>query len=475
MMKAIFIFVLFVTFSFVNIQEAKAAVPTFDVGLNPLLTTTQATIIANQEVQITELAAIASGEAGQYQKEIGIPPPLLLPYLSPTIGASALTCANLDCFAWIVAKTVVHNLSQQIISWIRTGNWGGGPLFVTDWESFLLSAVDQASGLFLQELQLTQLCQPFSLPIRQGLSNSIIGNGGRGIPFNMRARCTISGVLNNLQNFYKNFSSGGWDMWMQVSQEPQNNPYMAFLMGIEALENRRQIATQKNFFEALASQGLLGQKNCRPATIETEPGDTPLGQICDIVTPGKAVEEELAKVLGTNIDQLNLADEIDEILMAILQTLLQKIMTGAQGLLSEDITNTPAPIPTPLNIPSGGPVPTAVTLPGTTPTPVVSPTPTLQPGASTVALTCIGSTPSALISWIGEAFAPNYDVALAITKQSDNQSVFNQNIWVNYVPGTIGSFVWTGGAVNIAYSYVLSNAFLGVTVGSGSFTTPACP
>src|SRR3989344_9127259 len=368
--------ILIIVFSFLNIPKAKAIVPVFDAALSAQLAISQGTIIANQLVQTKILTGIAQGEAGQYEKEIGIPPPLLLPYLSPTIGAAAVTCTNLDCFAWILAKMAVHTLSQQIISWIRTGNWDDGPLFVTDWESFLLGAIDQASGKFLEELNLTQLCAPFSLQIRLGLSNGIVGRGGRGIPYNMRAKCTISDAINNLQNFYNDFANGGWERWIQVSQEPSNNPYMSFLMGIEALETRRQIASEKNFFEAMASQGLLGQKNCRPATQETEAGDVPLGEICDIVTPGKAVEEELAKVLGVNIDQLNLADEIDEILMALLQTMLQTIINSAQVLLNTALTDTPTPIPTPLFIPTGGPIPTGVTLPTTSPTPpVISPTP----------------------------------------------------------------------------------------------------
>src|SRR3989338_2755886 len=354
----ILVLVLASVFFFVNApKHSKAIVPVFDAALTTLLTGTQATIIGNQVVQISALNAIATAQAGQYQKEIGIPPPSLLPYYPSTIAASAVTCTNLDCFAWILAKVAVNTLSQEIITWIRKGNFNEGPLMVTDWENFLLSAVDQASGAFLQELSLTQLCQPFSLQLRIGLSNGVVGNGGRGIPFNQRARCTVSGVLNNLQNFYNNFSSGGWQTWMQVSQEPANNPYMAFLMGIESLENRRQIATQKNFFEALASQGLLGQKDCGPATIETESGDAPLGQKCTIVTPGKAVQEQLSQALGANMEQLNLADEIDEILMALLQTLLKNLLTG--GILGGDLGQT-APIPTPITLPTGGVLPTPV-------------------------------------------------------------------------------------------------------------------
>lgn len=336
--KLISIFIPLLVFSSFA-EYSKAAVPTFDVGLNPLLTVTQAAIVGSTALTASELAILNTMQASQHLKEVGIPP-------WPPSPTAILPCDTLDCFAWVVAKLAIHTLSQQIISWIRTGNLDGGPLFVTDWENFLLEAIDQASGLFLEELNLTQLCEPFSLSIKIGLSNGVVGNGGRGVPFNKRAHCTISDAMNNLQNFYNNFANGGWDRWLQISQEPSNNPYMSFLIGIEALENRRQIASQKNFFEALASQGLLGTKECEPATTETEAGDVPLGEKCTITTPGKAVEEELADVLGINLEQLNLADEIDEILMALLQNLLQQILFAAGGVLSSDITTPPAPTPT---------------------------------------------------------------------------------------------------------------------------------
>lgn len=372
------IIVLFAAFSFFNIPKARAVVPTFDVGLNPLLTTTQATIIANQGIQIEELAAIASGEAGQYQKEVGIPPPLLLPYLDPTIAKSAITCNNLDCFAWIVAKTVVHNLSQQIITWIRTGNWDDGPLFVTDWEKYLLDMADQAGAIFLQELNLTNLCEPFAQRIKINIGTTrTLG----GTPFNQRASCKISDVLNNVQNFYNDFSQGGWARWFEITQIPQNNVYGSYYLAHEEKLLREGAAVEEAKNEALSANGLLGQKECEPATVNIPAdGDDPGGDVnfekCRIVTPGKAVEEELAKVLGTNIDQLNLADEMDEILIAILQTLLQKIINGTQGLLSEALTDSPAQVPPPINIPTGGPIPTAVATP--TPTPPPFPVPTIS-------------------------------------------------------------------------------------------------
>ncbi len=338
--------------------KAQAVVPVFDVvdstitATNLPLQTALQTVIANvtQPAIVLNTNAIAVAQAGQYQKEIGIPPPSVLPYLSPATLASAATCTGLDCLAWIIVKVVLHNLMQEIVRWVQTGNIDGGPLFVTDWENFLLNAKDKATAVFLQDLELTNLCEPFSLPIRRGLSNNVFGSGPS---FNMRASCTMP----NMQAFLNGFEGGGgWEAWDQLTQDPNNNPYMVYLMGLEQLTATRQAGIDKNLQEAMSALGLLGQKECEPGTIETEAGDAPLGERCTIVTPGKAVETELSKVLETNLEELNLADEMDEVLGAILNTLLRKILFSVNGLLNFQAAATAqAPQPAPnLNLPVCG-------------------------------------------------------------------------------------------------------------------------
>lgn len=338
----LFILSLFVA-GFIFPQHSKAAVPVFDV-VDSLITATNLPIqTALQTSMVKELAILNTMQASQHLKEVGTPP--WPPALSAVFGGAG----SLDSFGWIIAKIALSTLMQQVVQWVRTGNINSGPLFVTDWEKFLLNASDKASGLFLQELGLTNLCQPFSAPMKRALSNNVIG---RGTPFNMRAACTMG----NMQAFLNDSQGGaGWlDQWETLTQDSNNNPYTAYALGIAALSVKRDSAIQKNQDEALASLGLLGTKTCEPATIETEAGDQPLGENCTITSPGKAVETELSKVLQTNLENLNLADELDETLAALLKSLLQNMLFSIGGILSGDTSGSITPPQPPATPPTCG-------------------------------------------------------------------------------------------------------------------------
>lgn len=238
----------------------------------------------------------------------------------------------LDKIGWFIAKLMVHEISQSIVQWIRTGGQGGAPLFVTNWQDFLLSAADQASGKFLEELKLTQLCQPFALRIR-----TLLAVGRR--PFYERARCTVSDVLGNVQNFYNDFSQGGWSRWFEITQNPRNNFYGSYYMALEEKLIRESIAVEASLNEAKVGEGFLSLKKCVPQFVfdaETET-EHEVGQRCENTTPGAIVNDQLKKVFGSEIDQLNIADELNEIMLAAVQQLIHTMLFSSGGVLKSDI------------------------------------------------------------------------------------------------------------------------------------------
>ena len=241
---------------------------------------------------------------------------------------------SLDGLAWKIAKMYLHELSRQVVNWIRTGGQNG-PLFVRNWEDFLLAAADQAGGQFLEELKLTQLCQPFGNRLRV-----ILGSSGRR-PYYERARCTISDVLKNVQNFYGDFSQGGWARWFEITQIPQNNFYGAYYMSLEEKLIAESSAVEAARNEGLASQGFLGTRKCEPQHFfdpDTEE-DHIVGERCFLQTPGKAIEAQLAAVFGAEINQLNLADEMDEVLNAALDQMTRSVLFANGGLFESNISS----------------------------------------------------------------------------------------------------------------------------------------
>ena len=228
-----------------------------------------------------------------------------------------------------IARMLVQTLTQQIVNLIRTGGQGGGPLFVQDWNQFLLDAADQASGVFIKELGLTQLCEPFAPSLR------LIFAGGRQ-SLQERYRCTVSTVMGNIQGFFDDFNNGGWQRWIELTQV-QNNPYGQYLGLLEEKEKRE---AQASFNEAMSANGFLGKKDCSYPQIEHGMGDQPVGNRCLIVSPGTYLENRLAEATTDDIRQLNLAQSFDQIALASFQTLIQTLFFSPGGLSSSNINST---------------------------------------------------------------------------------------------------------------------------------------
>ena len=238
--------------------------------------------------------------------------------------------------AWGIAKMLVHKLTEQIVTMIRTGGQGGSPLFVQDWNGFLLDAADQASGVFIKELNLTQLCEPFAPRLR------LIFAGGRQ-SFQERYRGTVSTEMGNIQSFFNDFNNGGWQRWIELTQV-QNNPYGQYLGLLEEKEKREALGVQKSFNEAMWANGFLGIPECETVDLRTldfeGTGETPesvTAERCKIVSPGKWLEERLVASTNSDIQQLNLADSFNEIIFAAFQTMMQTLFSSSGGLASADI------------------------------------------------------------------------------------------------------------------------------------------
>src|SRR3989338_9513123 len=75
----------------------------------------------------------------------------------PVPGASG----SLDGIAYQLARMAINKITKDIVSWIKGGGRNGKPLFVTNWQDFLKDVANEASGIFIQDLELTEICKPF--------------------------------------------------------------------------------------------------------------------------------------------------------------------------------------------------------------------------------------------------------------------------------------------------------------------------
>lgn len=306
-----------------------------------------------------------------------------LPGITPSAGISAKEVSFLsnplsifsvswDSIAWYFVKVILHEFSEGIVTWIRTGQdpffSGGteGSLFVTNIDEFLLDAADNAAGVMLSEYfgdAYDALCEPFRLPVGLGLSH---GYGRDYGSFRFQARCSITDIVANVEDFYEDFSNGGWEAWF-ASALYENNPLGLLTIARETSREREARAVSANKSDFLAGLGFPGLRECPPEN--QIPGPTQNGKpLCKnngyiTKTPGKAIEDQVANVYGNEIRSLEVADEIDEILFAAFQSLLSWALSGggSDGLLGSDISRNKLPDHLGCNVSTGKPAGCACT------------------------------------------------------------------------------------------------------------------
>lgn len=304
-LKKTLVLTIFIMFAFVatyipqpvthykNVPQAEAALPTIDVA----------------NVVQTTATAVSTAFTAAVQ------------------GALQIKEFTLDAIAWAIAKSIVSRMVASTIDWINSG-FEGSPRFVQD----LTEHLDRLAGTifedFIDELggDGSFLCSPFKLDILIALEFEYY-QVGKNRPYR---GCTLTGIIDNVDSFMAgNFSEAGWKGWFDITMNPQK--YTPFGQLQEARkEQDRRIAEAKNSEAQTISQGngFLPTKVCdEPATPEGKKKN------CKIVLPGKAIADSLTKNLGSGQDALIQADEISELIGALLNQLMVKAITGTAGLL----------------------------------------------------------------------------------------------------------------------------------------------
>jgi hypothetical protein len=241
-------------------------------------------------------------------------------------GITSLTVKEtLDGIAWKIAKQMVSNMTRSLINWVNSG-FAGSPAFVTDLNQMLLDSVDQVAGEYIKSLGGIGefICSPFRLDVQAALAINYAETRS-GMPSGpTESMCTLTGIGSNIENFLGG-SVDSWEEWLTVTANPQNTPYGAYLEAEAKLNIRLSNAAGQELEYAAWGNGFLSKKVCEPV----EGG----GEKCTIVTPGEIISDSLKVQLATGQETLIEADEINELIGALMQQLALKAVEGINGLL----------------------------------------------------------------------------------------------------------------------------------------------
>lgn len=243
-----------------------------------------------------------------------------------------------DGVANFIAKAILRKLTAQTVNWINSG-FKGNPAFVTNPDQFFLSLGDQIAVRYLSEGQksaLNAICSPFQAQIRLQLVKSYLSE-------TQPLLCSLGTLENNYKNFINNFQNGGWSNWFAMTQSTQGNPYGTYLDAKNQLSLQIGAGKYKYTKQLDWGKGFLSYEKCvayadssavdESDELDAVNGDSIDGQCIakETVTPGSVIENQLENVFGSSVKQLEAADEINEIVSALLTQMVSRVVGGVAG------------------------------------------------------------------------------------------------------------------------------------------------
>lgn len=243
-------------------------------------------------------------------------------------GSLEMKELSLDFIAWELVNVALEQMLQSTTEWVNSG-FDGNPAFVVDFGNYMERVGAKFAESYIWNLDpngpLGGLCQPFSLSIRAALQiqyEDLRNNDGKG----RKVRgCQIDDVVANVENMFADVErqvdrlqnpQNPWQNWFTMTQIPENNQHGAFLQAQTAFGISLKTAQGEE-------EVTLGWANGYFAPKDEEGNAT---------TPGALIQDRINSTFSISENRLTIADELNEVLGALMQQLAMQVMSGQGGL-----------------------------------------------------------------------------------------------------------------------------------------------
>lgn len=244
---------------------------------------------------------------------------------------------GLDGIAWFAANALLETMLQDITTWVNSG-FEGSPAFITNPEKLFTDVADIAAGKIIGTLVPADasgksiLCSPIDFQIRYTLHIYTYNRDNR-----KQFQCKLSDMVRNVENFYNGSLKDGGILALNVALH--NNPY-AQISDIQfKIIEEQNILNKRITDETNRAGGFFEKKKCykkgetdgKGQVVETD--EVTPGCTGPIETPGSVINASLNKALGVGQDRLAAADEIDELIGALLNQVVVQAIGATGGLV----------------------------------------------------------------------------------------------------------------------------------------------
>lgn len=287
-----------------------------------------------------------------------------------------------------LAKNQLTAMTRSAMSWVNAG-FGGDPMYVQNITSLTNSIerniIEPGTSILLDSNNQYPYGRAFAQSLvkynqsRSGGLLSGIGNTFDNLTSDLGSFITDpnsyfdSSSLTALQKserandvFANDFSTGGWDGWLALTQRDQNSPLGFTMLAAQRLADKLDQDVQKQKDEIMQNNGYLSQKRCikwqwydgpgKPKKVNTtldgglytyvyNANKSKSGfDVCvdfEVTTPGTIIKDKVNSYLSSPERQLEIADTINQALNAVFSVLISKLqLDGLSGLSSEKFTYT---------------------------------------------------------------------------------------------------------------------------------------
>ncbi len=239
----------------------------------------------------------------------------------------------LNGIAYVATKNALAVVTQKTVNWTNTG-LNGNPLYVVDSQSFFQQLQERELNSFINDL--SSAGNAFGNQIAKELIQNQQAKNDR----NLRELRTDQKQKTGFTSaeFEEDFNNGGWNGFLNYNLNSANNPLGSRFVAQQKLGENQARATDAQKDELLWNNGFLNIKKCadRPsnsaATDGTDSSITPTKntnkgncRTFETQTPGVIIQNQLALALGTPTRLLENADQINETLGSVFDSLVNNL------------------------------------------------------------------------------------------------------------------------------------------------------
>ncbi|MGB2580587.1 MAG: hypothetical protein WBC83_02735 [Minisyncoccia bacterium] len=228
---------------------------------------------------------------------------------------------TLDSVAYAMGQQLLTQLTDSTVSWIR-GGFNGNPLYAIDPTKLLLDTANVVSGGMANQIRGIATCS-FTPNFNANLANRIdlSTRSGANAKFSDQITCPFPTNIDPTA-FYSDFSQGGWSAF-EASLSDSGNPFGVNLLASQELALRQAEAQSLMDQKLNWANGFLSMETCDGTDSYT---GVPIN--CKTTTPGKVISDTMSKSIGTDMDRMGFADNMNKIISAFVASLTSSVTTG---------------------------------------------------------------------------------------------------------------------------------------------------